>query len=376
VVLTASSYPQLLLAEDELVLYVDSMQDNQAPRIERLNDAQPIVHRIESNPWENKVTFNPACFLVTDRLELNSIIEQLPFGQSTKTILLNQPALCFLLYRAQGAKTPTYDFTRSSIGLAVLDPYLHLLARHNKPVIVPDAPFDNLGVEDARISKVGDKYVMFYTAYSTGTPENVIRIALASTTDFVHWTKHGLLKGELNTIHNKNAMMFEDRMRGKYIMLHRPMQGPDAMSIHWAESDDPFGNWVSKGVLMRPVPYPEFIDTWIGGGAPPMKLEDGRYLILYHLGHRRADTSRRYELGIAVADFSSAEVIVKRTEPLFLPETPAETNGDADLGVNNVLFLCGAYFYKGDVYFPYAGADSVVLGGKISASALKDYLST
>lgn len=343
-------------------------------QVERLKGGQPILQNIIFHPWENKVTFNPASALVTNRNEIVSIVSQLPLDNRVKDTLLSQDALCFLLYRAQGKPTDTYDYSRSSIGLAILSSELQLLARHTEPVVLPDQDYDNLGVEDPRITKVNDRYIMFYTAYSKGESKNKIRIALASTTDFVHWKKHGLLKGTFNTIDNKNAMLFENKINGKYTILHRPMEGTDGMAIHWATSDDLFGAWTTQGVLMKPIPHPQFIDTWIGGGAPPLKLPDGRYLIVYHIGNRKRDGTREYDLGIAIADFSSKEIIVKRTEPLMRPEIEAETTGDADLGVNNVIFICGAYFYNGDLYFPYAGADSVVLGGKISKHQLDEYL--
>ncbi len=335
-------------------------------KVERLNGGNPILQRIESHPWENKVTFNPACAFVDDRNELASIISSLPFGDGIKQILSQEPSLCFLLYRAQGRKTSEYDYTRSSIGLAVLSADLKLLARHTEPVLRPDADYDDLGVEDGRITKVGDRYVMMYCAYSSAEPENNIRIALASTKNFVEWEKHGLLKGELNMLHNKNAMLFDGRINGKYLMLHRPMQGSNAMAIHWAEADDVFGEWRSRGVLLQPIRNDEFIDTWVGGGAPPLKLRDGKYLIIYHIGNRKADTTREYDLGIALADTSTSLRIIKRNEPLLRPESLAETTGDADLGVNNVVFICGAFFREGDLCFPYAGADSVVLGGMIA----------
>lgn len=280
----------------------------------------------------------------------------------------------FLTLSCSGEKTHAYDYTRSSIGLAIFSPYLQLLARHTEPVIRPEEAYENLGVEDPRITKVKDRYVMLYTAYGSGEPMNKIRIALASSNDFVNWEKHGLVKGTFNVINNKNAMLFEDRLKEKYVMLHRPMEGENAMAIHWAESNDVFGEWKSRGVLMKPIPNPSFADTWIGGGAPPMKLPDGRYLILYHIGNRKPDGTREYDLGIAVAEFKRQEVIVKRDEPLLRPETPAETIGDGELGVNNVVFVCGAYFYNSDLYFPYAGADSVILGGKISQRELDRYL--
>jgi len=169
-------------------------------------------------------------------------------------------------------------------------------------------------------------------------------------------------------------MLFDQKINGKYVMLHRPMEGPDAMAIHWADAADVLGKWTNRGMLMKPIPNPSFIDTWIGGGAPPLRLSGSRSLVLYHIGNRKADTTREYDLGIAVADFASKEVVIKRDEPILRPATPAETSGDAELGVNNVVFICGAYFYDGDLYFPYAGADSVVLGAKIAKAELKKYL--
>jgi predicted GH43/DUF377 family glycosyl hydrolase len=55
------------------------------------------------------------------------------------------------------------------------------------------------------------------------------------------------------------------------------------------------------------------------------------------------------------------------------PETVSETQGDAHLGVNNVVFACGSYFYKNDLYLPYAGADSVVSGAMITADEIARY---
>ncbi|MBM2841051.1 MAG: hypothetical protein HW412_1579 [Bacteroidetes bacterium] len=349
-------------------------KESALPRVHRLNNGLPVIQPVASHPWENKVTFNPACALVENRFELASIIGKLPFADDVKRTLSAQPALCFLLYRAQGKKTEAYDYTRSSVGLAVLSTDLQLLARHAEPIILPDREYDNLGVEDGRITRVGDRYVMMYCAYSAGQPKNRIRIAIASTTDFLHWEKHGLLKGDFNTIDNKNAMLFPGRVNGKHLLLHRPMEGKDAMSIHWAEADDNFGGSKSRGSLMKPIPNTAFVHTWVGGGAPPLMLPDGRFLIIYHIGNRKADGTREYDLGIAIGDPSRSEFIVKRGEPLLSPQSHAETAGDAELGVNNVVFICGAYFFHGDLFFPYAGADSVVLAGKISKSEINHYL--
>ncbi len=342
-----------------------------APNVIRLNNGEPIIASVASHPWENKVTFNPACTLISDNNTLAALIPQLPFDIATKRMLAGHTALCFLLYRAQGKATASFDYTRSSIGLAILTPDLKLLARHTEPVVLPDADFDNLGVEDPRITKMGDTFVMVYTAYGSSPSGNRIRIALATSTDLVHWEKHGIVRGDFNEIDNKNAMLLPGHINGKLLMFHRPMAGQDPMAVHWAEGEGLFGIWKSRGVLMKPKPDPEFTDTWIGGGAPPLCFGANQYLVLYHIGNRKKDSTREYDLGIAVMSFLRGELVIRKEELLLKPSTAAETSGDADLGVNNVVFICGAYMHEEDLYFPYAGADSVVLGGKIEGAELK-----
>ncbi len=345
------------------------------PRVERLNGGQPILRRISDHPWENKVVFNPAVVLVEDRKLLNAAINALPVDATTKERLRHHGALCFLYYRAQGAETPLHDYRRSSLGLAVLTPDLQCIVRLDAPVITPEFAYEDLGVEDPRITRIADRFFMVYAAYASGKEKNRIRIAMATSEDLVHWEKHGPLRGTLNAIDNKNGMVFPSRIDGQYHLLHRPMEGDNALSIHRAVADDLFGEWRTTGVLMKPIPNSEFKDVWIGGGAPPLPLSGGRWLILYHVGNRRSDGQREYDLGIAVGDQTGSDFVVCRTEPLLRPTTDSETTGDAELGVNNVVFICGAYFYHGDVYFPYAGADSVVLAGKIPKKELETYLS-
>src|ERR1700761_1126470 len=54
----------------------------------------------------------------------------------------------------------------------------------NPAAITPDQPFDRFGVEDPRISKIGDRWYICYTALAKGLGQpdasDGIRIALAS----------------------------------------------------------------------------------------------------------------------------------------------------------------------------------------------------
>jgi predicted GH43/DUF377 family glycosyl hydrolase len=70
---------------------------------------------------------------------------------------------------------------------------------------------------------------------------------------------------------------------------------------------------------------------------------------------------------------AQGNIILKKFEPFLKPETEFETRGDEELGVNNVVFICGAYFYDDYLYFPYAGADSVILGGRVLKSEILNW---
>jgi predicted GH43/DUF377 family glycosyl hydrolase len=345
------------------------------PTVERLHGGAPIVSRNEAHAWENKVTFNPACAFVKSAATQRAAVSAVPCAPDVRKWLADQPALAALLYRAQGKKTDDYDHTRSSIGLALCTPHLDVLFRHDEPVILPDAWYDNLGVEDPRITQVGDQFIMIYTGYASAPGGNRVRVCMASSEDLVHWKKHGPVQGNLNDLNNKNGMLFDPVPGQKLLMLHRPMEGENPMMVHWAEADSLHGEWKSRGVLMPWVTNPRFRDVWIGGGAPPLLLPDGRYLMLYHIGNRDAAGNREYDLGIALCDPRNADKpIVKRNELLLRPGTPAETTGDAELGVNNVVFVCGAYWWEDDLYFPYAGADSCVLAARIRRSELDRWI--
>ena len=45
-------------------------------------------------------------------------------------------------------------------------------------------------------------------------------------------------------------------------MFHRPMEGPEAMCLHWGEAENLLGPWKTRGLLMKPIPNPAFVDTW------------------------------------------------------------------------------------------------------------------
>ena len=77
----------------------------------------------------------------------------------------------------------------SSIGYCKFDGPLTLTERWDKPIMVPEFDYESQGVEDARIVKVDDLFYMTYTGYD-GTNA---RGALALSKDLIHFEKHGLI---------------------------------------------------------------------------------------------------------------------------------------------------------------------------------------
>jgi len=349
--------------------------------VERLNGGEPILRAVEAHPWENGVVFNPGCAFLDDAQAIRRLAEALPAPGAVKGEVHRKDAVCVLFYRAQGEETAAADFRRSRLGVAVFDPELRLVWRSDDPCLVPESPYENLGIEDPRVTRLGDEFVMCYVGYSSFPPSTPppgsttkVSVCLAVSDDLVTWRKLGPARGTLNDVDNKNAALFPDRPDRSLVMFHRPMQGPDAMTIHLAHATGLGGDWEDVGMIMAPLDDPTFAKSWIGAGAPPIRIGDDRYLFIYHIGHHRHDGSREYDLGAALLTHREEWKVTSRIEPLLVPETTAERLGHAALGVNNVVFLCGAYRYGAHLYLPYAGADSVVLAARLRWSDLLDAL--
>ncbi|ACY47267.1 glycoside hydrolase family 130 protein [Rhodothermus marinus] len=342
----------------------------------RLHDGRPVLEPNPQNAWESRVVLNPAAVLITEPEEWAWLADRWALAPEKRRRIEAAGGVVVLLYRAQGAFDPERNHAPSRLGLALMTPTLELIHRFPYPVIDAAADFHNLGVEDPRCTRVGDTFYLFYTGYYTEAPgdpeaERAVQICLASTQDFLEWTLHGPLEGNLNRVDNKNAALFPEPVDGRWLLLHRPMAGPDAMTIHLAEAEAVTGPWHTRGMLMPSYPYREFARSWIGAGGPPIAIGNERFLMIYHQGHYTREGMREYDLAAALLDFSRREApVVGRIEPLMRPVADGERHGDPELGVDNVLFTCAGYVWEGQVIIPYAGADSRIFGASVPLEPL------
>jgi len=272
------------------------------------------LHRYPNNPilkpnplheWEAHNVFNPA--------------------------VVHHNGLFHMLYRAQGVDRV------SRIGYAISRDGFDWL-RLDRPVLEPANEHEARGVEDPRITRIGDTFYMCYVAYS-GTS---YQIALARSQNLITWERLGFpLPGELN----KDAALFPEKIRGRYCMFHR------REPAIWIAYSDNLLHWDDHQIVMQPRP-----GAWdshkIGANGPPLRTDAG-WLFFYH----GFAGDKVYRMGVALLDLEDPTVVLKRQEePILEPEEEWERHGD----IPNVVFSCGQVMTDEALYVYYGGADAAI----------------
>ncbi len=85
------------------------------------------------------------------------------------------------------------------------------------PTLFPANAYETFGIEDPRITQIGDTYYVNYVAVS----ERGIVTALAQTHDFQAFERQGIIFAPSN----KDVAIFPEKIGGKYYALHRPSSG-------------------------------------------------------------------------------------------------------------------------------------------------------
>lgn len=357
--------------------------DAGAVPVERLHGGHPVLEPVSAHDWESRVVLNPAAVLVDDSDELEALMGTWALPEAARAALREAGGACVMVYRAQGTAyprdTPHGGHIASALGLAVFTPDLRLVRRWAEPVIAPEAPFHDLGVEDPRCTKVGDTYYLHYTGYTSADRADPafagrVQLCLATTRDFLAWDLHGPLGGDVNAHDDKNGALFPEPVEGRWLFWHRPMYGPHPMSMHLAEADTPEGPWRSRGSALASYRFSAHAASWVGAAGPPIALGYGQFLALYHQGHLSFDGRRLYNLSAALVDPAEADPVLARIEPILLPEGDAERVGDPELGVDDVVFSCAGYVVGDRLVVPYAGADSRIFGAALPVDALVEAL--
>lgn len=248
-----------------------------------------------------------------------------------------------LLYRAVDTKRISrLGYTRTLNGTEIS-------FRSSAPVLEPSSDWEEFGCEDPRITPFNGTFYVTYTAFSRQGP----RIALASTKDFLHFDKHGLIGPDRN---DKDCVIFPERIKGRIAILHRlqaKVQIAYFESFEAVSSSREFWKEYVKHFDDYEVLRPKF--PWearkVGVGPPPIKTERG-WLVIYH----GVSKERVYRVGAILLDLDEPTKVLARTrEPILEPEMEFEKQGV----VPNVVFPNGAIIQDGELLTYYGGADRV-----------------
>ena len=225
------------------------------------------------------------------------------------------------------------------------------------PALWPDRASEAYGLEDPRVTEIAGTY---YIAYKSVAP-NGICVSLATTTDWQHFEKKGIIFAP----ENLDVAIFPEKVNGRFVALHRPVPRMFGAPNMWVAYSPDLMAWGEHHFLMG---IRE--DAWdsgrIGAAAVPIRTERG-WLEIYH----GATPDNHYCLGaLLLAPDEPHEIIARGTEPILSPEQPYEIDGF----VPNVCFSCGALAEDDRLVIYYGGADTVMAGCEISISELLESL--
>jgi beta-1,2-mannobiose phosphorylase / 1,2-beta-oligomannan phosphorylase len=230
---------------------------------------------------------------------------------------------------------------------------------HYDRIIEPQRSYQEYGVEDPRISRVDGKWYM--TTCSVSAERHCTTL---------HVSDNGLdyrLEGIVLDHQNKDMLLFEGKVGGKFMALTRPMgecyfsyapdsdflagpciqfaQSPDA--LHWKPLDKPGIRARRGSPLMK-----------LGGGSQPI-LTDAGWLIFYH-GVEVRGVVGIYRTFWALLDRDDPATVLKHADDAPLLEARPEMSRDLDplRYVHDIVFTTGVV-EDGDSYILASGEDDL-----------------
>ena len=209
-----------------------------------------------------------------------------------------------------------------------------------QPFLLPETDGELHGVEDARITPVGDRFLVTYAAASADGRA----VGLLETFDFETFHRLGLVF----PAGVGDASIFPDRSGGLFRAIHRPI-GSAPASLWYAESPDLL-HWGNHHCVLRPR-RTQWESAGVGGGAPAIATDDG-WLQLYHA---RGVNGCGSVWAVLLDRYDPTRVIARGSEPLLVAKAPFEVDGFTP----GAITVTGAVERDGELFVYYGAGDQV-----------------
>lgn len=246
----------------------------------------------------------------------------------------------------------------SRLGLANSKDGVHFTL-YDHPIIDtdPSDEFERIGIEDPRVTKVGDSYYIVHTSASykkIGEVSDVstndyipwrVRTGMHSTKDFKSFIHHGVI---LPNVPAKNASVLPEKINGAFALYYREFTAKgEVLKIAYTHD---FSSWFETKTIAWPA-QAEWTGLKFGLGSQPIRLPEG-FLVVSH----GVDMKGTYRLGLMLFDGADPSKLLWHKGPILQPEMPYEKGGF----VPNVVYTCGALVRGGELWIYYGGADRVI----------------
>jgi predicted GH43/DUF377 family glycosyl hydrolase len=294
-------------------------------------DGNPILSPSE-NEWEAIASFNGCPILADDRY--------------------------VMLYRAQAPTRLVFGapVSLSTIGKTVSSDGLSFKKRVQ--LITPECDWERFGCEDPRVTKIDDRFFIFYTAISSHPAgASGIKVALAVSKDL-----NKIDERHLVTPFNAKAMaLFPRKINGQLtavLTVHTDLP-PVKIAVvsfpHEREMWNPlFWHQWYQSLDAHVIPIRRSVSDHIEVGAPPILTSKGWLLIYCHIqNYTKGEKVFRID-GLLLDPKNPQKVLGQTQVPYLVPKEKYELYGD----VPNVIFPSGALIKKDVAYIYYGAADT------------------
>lgn len=250
-------------------------------------------------------------------------------------------------------KGADYLTTLSHLRLMCSEDGIHFREAEGYSPLYGHDVLQTFGIEDCRVSRIGDTYYLTFTAVS----DKGVGVALRTTKDWKNFTAHGMILPP----HNKDCAIFEEIIAGKYYALHRPSSVDIGGNYIWLASSPDGIHWGNHQCLAKTRPG-QWDSVRIGAGAAPIKTAAG-WLEIYH----GANEQHQYCLGALLLDLENpAKVIARSEQPIMYPQMEYELTGF----FGHVIFTNGHIVRGDEITLYYGAADEVVCAAKMSINEI------
>ncbi|TSC70070.1 MAG: glycosidase-like protein [Parcubacteria group bacterium Gr01-1014_46] len=331
---------------------------------------RPILEPRKEIDWEGGAVFNPS--VIYDGGLFKMLYRTYPSNLELVSPRLKRPGFYF-------------KNQNSYIGYAESKDGINF-ERRDSPFISPDTEYDGFGCEDSRITKIEDTFYITYTAIDSPIHSwdkkdpNIktanVRIALATTKDFIEVKKHGVIGPPKAS---KASAFFSEQVNGGKIGLLMTIDA-DSVNSHIAiryydsiedvlnQTDESWATFLETSQKTAVLKTQSWLHRGPELGATPIKTEKG-WLVIFS----NESMSDSWTIGAALLDLNEPNKIVSRTSGYLLqPVTSYEREGL----VPNVTFPEGAVIVGDELYVYYGCADTVIGLATCKIEELLNYLLT